>query len=188
MRIKKNGYTLIEAGDGDELWKNKGFMDIAYNYKGIFKMLNKLGQVVVDKGDGYYIAKDFKGYTVYLYNYCHFDKIYCMSDVSNISIKERYNVFIDKIFNIDLKLSNFEKDGNYNVTSYSISKEHGSSFDTWINMGAPDYLDSDDIEYINNISVPYKRKFTINIDKEFIIKEELNPHEVKVYSFVKSYR
>ena len=26
------------------------------------------------------------------------------------------------------------------------------------------------------------------IDKEFIIKEELNPHEVKVYSFVKSYR
>ena len=153
-----------------------------------FKMLNKLGQVVVDKGDGYYIAKDFKGYTVYLYNYCHFDKIYCMSDVSNISIKERYNVFIDKIFNIDLKLSNFEKDGNYNVTSYSISKEHGSSFDTWINMGAPDYLDSDDIEYINNTSVPYKRKFTTNIDKEFIIKEELNPHEVKVYSFVKSYR
>lgn len=153
-----------------------------------FKMLNKLGQVVVDKGDGYYITKDFKGYTVYLYNYCHFDKIYCMSDVSNISIKERYNVFIDKIFNIDLKLSNFEKDGNYNVTSYSISKEHGSSFDTWINMGAPDYLDSDDIEYINNTSVPYKRKFTTNIDKEFIIKEELNPHEVKVYSFVKSYR
>ena len=35
------GYTLIEAGDGDELWKNKSFIDIAYNYKGIFKMLNK---------------------------------------------------------------------------------------------------------------------------------------------------
>ena len=39
-----NGYTLIEAGDGDELWKNKGFMDIAYNYKGIFKMLCKFNK------------------------------------------------------------------------------------------------------------------------------------------------
>ena len=35
------GYTLIEAGDGDELWKNKDFIDIAYNYKGVFKMLNR---------------------------------------------------------------------------------------------------------------------------------------------------
>lgn len=37
----KRGYTLIEAGDGDELWKNKSFIDIAYNYNGIFKILNK---------------------------------------------------------------------------------------------------------------------------------------------------
>lgn len=35
------GFTLIEAGDGDELWKNKNYIDIAYNYKGVFKMLNK---------------------------------------------------------------------------------------------------------------------------------------------------
>ena len=32
----KEGYTLIEAGDGDELWKNKSFIDIAYNHKDIF--------------------------------------------------------------------------------------------------------------------------------------------------------
>ena len=37
----KEGYTLIEAGDGDELWKNKSFIDIAYNHKDIFKVLNK---------------------------------------------------------------------------------------------------------------------------------------------------
>lgn len=37
----KEGYTLIEAGDGDELWKNKSFVDIAYNHKDIFKVLNK---------------------------------------------------------------------------------------------------------------------------------------------------
>jgi len=36
-----NGYTLIELGDGDELWKNKNCLDIAYSYKDIFEILNK---------------------------------------------------------------------------------------------------------------------------------------------------
>ncbi|OCA98959.1 metallophosphoesterase [Clostridium beijerinckii] len=36
----ENGYTLIELGDGDELWKNKDCLDIAYNYKDVFSMLN----------------------------------------------------------------------------------------------------------------------------------------------------
>ncbi len=37
----QNEYTLIELGDGDELWKNKNCLDIAYNYKDIFALLNK---------------------------------------------------------------------------------------------------------------------------------------------------
>ncbi|MDR3597795.1 metallophosphoesterase [Clostridium sp.] len=37
----QNGYTLIELGDGDELWKNKDCLDIAYNYKDIFFILDK---------------------------------------------------------------------------------------------------------------------------------------------------
>lgn len=36
----QNGYTLIELGDGDELWKNKDCLDIAYNYKDIFALLD----------------------------------------------------------------------------------------------------------------------------------------------------
>lgn len=36
-----NGYTLIEIGDGDELWKNKNILSIAYNYDDVFKILNK---------------------------------------------------------------------------------------------------------------------------------------------------
>lgn len=36
-----NGYTLIEVGDGDELWKNKNILGIEYNYNDIFNILNK---------------------------------------------------------------------------------------------------------------------------------------------------
>ena len=35
------GYTLIEIGDGDELWKNKNILNIAYNYNDVFKIFNK---------------------------------------------------------------------------------------------------------------------------------------------------
>lgn len=37
----KEDYTLIEIGDGDELWKNKNFIDIGYIYKEVFRMLNR---------------------------------------------------------------------------------------------------------------------------------------------------
>lgn len=36
-----NEYTLIELGDGDELWKNKNCVDIAYAYKDIFEILSR---------------------------------------------------------------------------------------------------------------------------------------------------
>lgn len=37
----KNNYTYIEVGDGDELWKNKNFNEIAYFYDDIYKLFNK---------------------------------------------------------------------------------------------------------------------------------------------------
>ncbi|MBU3102789.1 metallophosphoesterase [Clostridium gasigenes] len=37
----RQGFTYVEVGDGDELWKNKNFKDIAYAYENVFKILNK---------------------------------------------------------------------------------------------------------------------------------------------------
>ncbi|GAB6170442.1 hypothetical protein JCM1393_29020 [Clostridium carnis] len=37
----KQGFTYIEVGDGDELWKNRNCNDISYCYDDIFKILNK---------------------------------------------------------------------------------------------------------------------------------------------------
>ncbi|MBW6409886.1 metallophosphoesterase [Clostridium weizhouense] len=40
----RDGYKLIEVGDGDELWKNKNCLDISFHYKEIFKILNKFNK------------------------------------------------------------------------------------------------------------------------------------------------
>lgn len=37
----RQGFTYVEVGDGDELWKNKNFTEIAYAYENVFKILNK---------------------------------------------------------------------------------------------------------------------------------------------------
>ncbi|MGL4848428.1 MAG: metallophosphoesterase [Clostridium sp.] len=37
----KEKYTLIEIGDGDELWKNKNLINISYTYKEVFRVLNR---------------------------------------------------------------------------------------------------------------------------------------------------
>lgn len=37
----KKGFTLIEVGDGDELWKNKNILDIAYAHDAIYRLLEK---------------------------------------------------------------------------------------------------------------------------------------------------
>lgn len=39
-----NNFCLLELGDGDELWKNKNFEQIAYNYDDIFAVLNKFNK------------------------------------------------------------------------------------------------------------------------------------------------
>ena len=37
----RRGFNYVEVGDGDELWKNRTFADIAYTYTDVFKILNK---------------------------------------------------------------------------------------------------------------------------------------------------
>ena len=40
----REGYTYIELGDGDELWKNRRFLMIAQEYRHIFSLLSQLYQ------------------------------------------------------------------------------------------------------------------------------------------------
>lgn len=40
----KNNFAYVEVGDGDELWKNVNFNEIAYIYEDVFKMLNEYNE------------------------------------------------------------------------------------------------------------------------------------------------
>ena len=195
-KINSFGYwTLSDYGEEFKIDKNRfhGGLGLITN-NGIkksayysLKLLNELEGSIVDRGDGYFVSKNNNEYKVFLYNYCHFDKIYSMSDVSNIDIGNRYNVFIDKNIDIELKLTNFNVGGKYNLCIKELTRKDGSSFDTWVEMGQPMSITKEDIEYINSKSIPSMKKLHVDIDKDYTIMEHLKPHEVKVYTFTKSY-
>ncbi|ATD55316.1 metallophosphoesterase [Clostridium chauvoei] len=66
----KKGFTYVEVGDGEELWKNKNCNDISYCYEDIFKILNKFkennrifmiyGNHDIIKKRGNFYAKQYK--------------------------------------------------------------------------------------------------------------------------------
>ena len=64
----KRGFTYVEVGDGDELWKNRNSNDIAYVYSDVFKLLNKFKEDnriyliygnhdIIKKSDNYYYSQ-----------------------------------------------------------------------------------------------------------------------------------
>ncbi|EQK43195.1 bacterial regulatory helix-turn-helix s, AraC family protein [[Clostridium] bifermentans ATCC 638] len=151
-----------------------------------YELLNKLGDKLIDIGDCYIVTKQFDTYQIMIYNYCHFDNIYSRGDISQISKIDRYNVFKNIEKNITINLKNIES-GEYLFKEYKISKEHGSSFDTWVNMGSPDYLDEEDVAYINNSSMIEIKKYKKYINNDYIINANLEPHEVKFYTIKPKY-
>lgn len=147
----------------------------AYN---AFYLLAKLGSVLVDKGDGYYITRSSKGYQIIMYNYCHFDKLYLSMDTSKMTQEDRYGVFKnDNSKEFNFILENIDG-GNYEIKEYRVNRNHGSSFDAWVEMGAQKYLEIEEVEYLKSKSYPSYTRKNENIRNSYEINKTLQPHEI----------
>ncbi len=71
--------------------------------------------------------------------------------------------------------------GDYIITTKSVNREHGSSYDAWMQMGAP--MKTDDIlgylEYrsIYDVTISHAR---VDESSRLIMSALLEPHEVRV--------
>jgi xylan 1,4-beta-xylosidase len=146
-----------------------------------FYLLSKLGNIFVYEGDGFYITRSSKGYQIILYNYCHFDKLYSHMDTSKITIEDRYSVFKnDNPKEFNFVLENIDN-GDYEIKEYRVNRKQGSSFDTWVEMGAPKCLEIEEMEYLKSKSYPmYKRK-NKSINNSYEINTILQPHEIVLF-------
>lgn len=149
-----------------------------------YELLGKLGDQLVAAGDGHFVTKSSKGYQIILYHYCHYDRLYCMNQHANIDMENRYNVFLDRDdVRMRLVLSGLDK-GTYKIKQHQLNRENGSAYDKWVEMGAPQQLNSEDINYLSYTSVPKKHISEVRIEEEFVLGTTLKPHEVQLYEII----
>jgi AraC-like DNA-binding protein len=140
------------------------------NYKGIKKpsyyayyLLNKLGDTLVDNGNGYIVTKSDKEYQILLYNYHdNIDKLIPFKNVSKLrGIK---NAAIKKL---SLNIVNIPS--AIKITNYEINEKTGSSYNYWVDMGKPKRLSKEENQILHKASFPtiyfknFKKSTVFNI-------------------------
>jgi xylan 1,4-beta-xylosidase len=145
-----------------------------------YRLLNLVGDDKIASGPGYFISKNSSDIQIILYNYCHYDSLYCSMDHSAISPTKRYSIFKDAFYKtFQFSLSGFTE-SEYEIKDTAITQSQGSSFDTWVELGAPDQMDAEEIQYISQKAVPIKQKTHEIINNIYTLTRTLAPHEVRL--------
>lgn len=149
-------------------------------------LLNELVGDVVSAGNGYIltVSQDRHEFSLLLYYYCPYNltrhRRTVLSPIEETNY-DRYYEFDDKgSKSVHIFLDNLIM-GDYILTTKSVNREHGSSYDAWMQMGAPMKTDSilGYLEYrsIYDVSISHAR---VDESSKLIISALLEPHEVRV--------
>lgn len=145
-----------------------------------YEMLAKLGDRLVAHEEGYIVAAGRGGYQILAYNYCHFDDLYALGDTSFITPTSRYNGFKnERHLKIELTLTGLPS-GRYKQVNHSISRAHGSSFDKWVEMGAPPVLTVEDTAYLKAASLPGRQIQILEVGEGLSVVIRMEPHSVEL--------
>ncbi|WP_327204770.1 GH39 family glycosyl hydrolase [Paenibacillus sp. DMB20] len=152
-----------------------------------FQLLYKLGDEVVTKGDGYIGTRRSDGSLQFLlYHYVHVDHLFASGDWSELSDMNRYAVFEEKgsvVYHLSIK----GLAGSYKCTSYLLDRDHGSVFDEWVRLGAPESLTEEELDYLRSRSGPAMRTEIIRDQSSWHQEIVIPPHSVVMLTFDKQY-
>ncbi len=145
-------------------------------------LLGKAGNYILKKGEGYFISynSEKSSYQIFMYNYVHYDTLYRYRHTVNLSRCDRYRVFENNSDNnVTVRLTGLPN-GLIKKRTYKITREHGSSYDAWVRMGAPQTIDDEEKRFLVHAADPEYCTEKINVTEEMplMINECLKPHEV----------
>ncbi|MDQ6422934.1 helix-turn-helix domain-containing protein [Paenibacillus sp. LHD-117] len=145
-----------------------------------YELLAKLGDRLVARGERYIVTAGRGGYQVLAFNYCHFDDLYALGDISFIDATNRYNGFKDgKTVRLRLALTGLAA-GRYRMAVHEVGRKQGSSYDRWTELGAPEYVTQDDIAYLKAASRPRLRVQYRDIEGDLEYVSVLEPHGISL--------
>lgn len=152
-----------------------------------YYLLAKLGDEVLDQGDGYIVTKSSVGVQVLLYNYAYFDPLFLKGDTSLLAVADRYRVFENKPEKwVTVTVNGL--DGPYKTTRYRLNRAHGSAYDLWARMGAPEQMSAEEIRYLRNNCYPEMRVENRVLSGRYHDKAVLPVHGVELILLQKQYQ
>lgn len=147
------------------------------------RFLRQLGDTLVDAGDGWFLTRRGKDFQLLLYNYCHYDNLYRYRYKRLEAPQDAYSVFQrGAVCRLQLALNGLP-DGLYRLESRSIGRECGSSFDKWLEIGAPQYLRPDELLYLSETSRPSYHVREVSVKNGLQLEETLHPLETRLLLF-----
>lgn len=147
-----------------------------------FTFLNKLMDILVERGKGYFITTDGSGnYSILLYNYQHVSPLYAQGVLFNVTFLERYNAFVNSSsLDIHLTLAPIEN-GEYTIIHHVVNRENGSAFDEWVRMGAVPLTTEEEISTLKGRSMPRIKKECITVTNNTLTQFALlQPLEIRL--------
>ena len=74
-------------------------------------------------------------------------------------------------------------EGRYKIIEYTLSRESGSSYDVWEQMGCPEHMMEEDLNYLHARALPRKEISYCRIAGEYSVIRTLHMHEVCLLRF-----
>lgn len=158
-----------------------------FTYNGIpksgwqgLRLLRMLGNQKLKAGNGWLATRNGQGVQIIMSHYCHYDNLYCLRYKTLEDPRHAYSVFKKSgPLTYRICLSDLPA-GKYEVKHFLLSPKYGSSFDIWLEMGMPQYLRRDEIEYLKQVAQPQYRVETVELSGEYTADRCLHPHEVQI--------
>ncbi|WP_404332068.1 helix-turn-helix domain-containing protein [Mesobacillus maritimus] len=151
-----------------------------------FYFLSKLGDELVVKTEDMIVTKRGEDYQILIYNYSHPNYLYRTFDYSQLSPTSRYSVFDnEKVQAYQVTLNGIH--GNYRMKKQYVNREQGSSYDSWVRIGAPIDIDDETVCYLKGKAEPGMKIEDITANETYSLITELHPHEIQLIEFKKRY-
>lgn len=177
-----NEMPLFHGGFG--LMTYNGIPKAAYH---AWVFLSRLGSEILLQDKGIIITRsvpvsetiEHGTYQILLYHYVHYNALYRQFDYSQISPLQRYDVFESaNPKDVDILLKDLQ--GEYVITTERVNRNHGSAFDAWVRMGAPEYVIGRSLEALQAAAVPSYHERVVEATGELLLSAVLEPHEIQL--------
>jgi len=162
-----------------------------FTYNGIpkagyqaLRLLRRLGERRIASGEGWFLTRSGQDYRLLLYNYCHYSNLYRYRYQRLTQPQDAYSVFEPgEVWRLRLRLRDAAP-GVYRMTSQVISRQSGSAFDTWLDMGGEDLPKPEEIAYLRQTALPSCRTDTVEAEEggQMYLETTLHPLEVELIS------